>query len=187
MRIGPGTIWNLVYDLMNINSIPKDVVLEMTYEWVPASRPNMLAARALVLDVSPVCTEGRVAAATGQYTHKRTLGVNLPGRLLGIGAHLHTGGTRLTLKDVATGQMICDSRAIYGAPGFQEPTSEHGGHGHGLSHLAAVDQCVGSPERPVAVFERGQQLEIEAFYDGDAYPHDTTEGVMGSWFAFMLQ
>jgi hypothetical protein len=186
-RIAPGEQWNLVYDFMNINTTPKAVVLEMTYEWVPATRAGMHAAKAWVPDVSPVCTEGRVPALTGQFSHKRTFGVTVPGRLLGIGAHLHTGGTRLTLKDATTGRMICDSKAYYGDPAFQEPTPGHGNHGHGMSHLSAVDQCVGTPERPLAVLERGQLVEIEAFYDGDAHPFDGSDGVMGSWFGFMLQ
>jgi hypothetical protein len=190
VRIAPGATWNLVYDLMNTNPVPKDVVLELTYEWVPASRPGMLAARAAVLDVSPECTEGRVPAGTGRYSHKRTMAVTVPGRILGIGSHVHTGGTRVTLRDAATGTMICDSRAFYGGPGFEEPPPLDGGHGHGHggSHVSAVDQCIArGPDRPVAVLSAGQQVEIEAFYDSDAHPHDPTEPVMGSWFAFMLQ
>ena len=188
-RVQPGAIWTLVYDLMNVNTTPKDVVLEMTYEWVPATRTGMYAAKAWVPDVSPVCTEGRVPGDTGQYSRKRTLAVTVPGRLLGIGAHLHTVGTRLTLKDATTGQMICDSKAHYGDPAFQEPPpGHHSQHSHGYQHLAAVDQCVGTgPDRPLAVLTQGQQVEIEAFYDADAHPHDISDGVMGSWFGFMLQ
>jgi hypothetical protein len=200
VKVGALDTWNLIYDLMNTGPTAKPVYLEMTYEWVPASTPNMHAARALYLDVSPVCVESRVPGGPGAFTRRRTFTAPLSGRVLGLAGHLHDGGRRLTLKNATTGQVICDATAAYGGPGFEEPVTEptdHGVHRDPVVHLSSVGQCI-SPtiDRPLAVIGRGQQLDMEAFYENPTeagHEHegghgiDIDEPVMGVFFMYILQ
>jgi hypothetical protein len=185
--------WALVVDLMNTGPTAKDVVFEMTYEWVPASTPGMHSGKPVWIDITNTCADSRFPAATGQYSRKNTWTVTAPGRVMGLASHLHDGGTHITLRNVTTGEMICDSAAHYGGPGYEEPMGADAGHDHGGAmhptvHLSGVDQCVSrSIDRPLAVIERGQQLEIEAFYDADAHPHSPDEPVMGVFFMFVAQ
>jgi hypothetical protein len=87
------------------------------------------------------------------------------------------------LRNLTTGAVLCDSQAHYGGPGYEPPGGDH----HGAAHLSSVDQCAArSKSEPVAVIRRGDVLEIEAFYDADAHPHEPGEPVMGVFFLFVL-
>jgi hypothetical protein len=191
-RTGPLDSWSLLVDLMNTGPTAKDVRLEMTYDWVPASTAGMHAIRPVILDAGQVCTNSNLTAGTGRYSHKSTWTVTVPGRVIGIAGHEHDGGSGVTLRNLTTGDVLCDATAHYGGPGFEEPATAGGGHEHSgagdvISHLSAVDQCIArGVDRPVAVIRRGDQLEIEAFYDADLHPHDPGEPVMGLIFMFVL-
>jgi hypothetical protein len=192
VKVGALDTWNLIYDIMNTGPKAKQVKLEMTYEWVPATTPGMHAARALYLDASPRCSDSPMPNQPGAFSHKRAFTAPLSGRVMGLAGHLHDGGRRLTLRNVTTGELICDAVGGYGGPGFEEDATGHGGHGaHGgyTAHLSSVGQCL-SPavDRPIAVIKPGEQLEIEAFYE---HPAGTdvqgAEGVMGVFFLYLLQ
>jgi hypothetical protein len=187
-RVDPLDAWTLLVDFMNTSTRPRDVVLEMTYEWVPATTPNMRAAKPLFLDVAQPCVDSTFPAQAGAYSKKNTWTVSVPGRIMGVAGHGHDGATHVTLRNVTTGQLICDSKAHYGGPGFEEPAGEHGHEGgHPTVHLSAMDQCLARAiDRPVAVIKRGEVLEIEAFYDQAARPHPTDEPVMGLAFLYVV-
>jgi hypothetical protein len=179
--------WSLLVDLMNTGPAPKDVVFEMAYDWVPASTPGMLRGKPVILDAGQACQNSELPAQPGQYSHKSTWTVTTPGRVLGLAGHEHDGGTHVVLRNLTTGQLLCDSEAHYGGAGYEEAAGHDSGHGHGTVHLSAMDQCVSrSVDRPLAVIKRGEQLEIEAFYDADRYPHSPDEKVMGLYFMFVL-
>jgi hypothetical protein len=186
-RTGPWDAWSLLVDLMNTSPTAKDLKFEVTYEWVPASTPNMHAIRPIILDAGVACTNSEVPAGTGQYSRKSTWTATLPGRVIGLASHMHDGGSKLVVRNLTNGQLICDSKMYYGGPGYQEPAGP-AGHSHsGINHLSGVDQCIArGVDRPVALIGRGDQIEIEAFYDGDAHPHDPTEPVMGLAFMFVV-
>jgi hypothetical protein len=193
-RVGPLDRWALLVDLMNTGPTARQVTFEMTYEWVPASTPGMHRGRPVFMDVGQACVDSTFPAETGKYSRKNTWTVSLPGRLLGVAGHLHDGGTHITLRNLTTGQLICDSKAYYGGPGYEEAAGagagdghDHGSAGHAGVHLSAMDQCVSRGiDRPLAVIKRGEQLEIEAFYDADAHPHMAGEPVMGLVFMYVL-
>jgi hypothetical protein len=189
-RVHPLDSWSLMVDLMNMNALPKDVKFEVTYDWVPASTPGMHAMKPVFMDVGEACVDSTVPAGTGQYSRKNTWTATVPGRVMGVASHMHDGGTRVVLRNLTTGTTICDSKAYYGGPGFEEPAgSDHGHDGMAMAttHLSAVDQCIAQgKDRPVAVIKRGDQLEIEAFYDADLHPHDPNDPVMGLVFMYVL-
>jgi hypothetical protein len=178
--------WSQLIEVMNMTAAPKQVVFEMTYHWVPASTPGMHAIKPVWIDITDTCANSEFPAQTGQYSRKNTWTVTVPGRIVGLASHLHDGGTHTVLRNLTTGQLICDSKAYYGGPGYEDPVG--GGHDHGgAAHLSGMDQCMArSTAEPVAVIHRGDVLEIEAFYDADAHPHSLQESVMGVFFMFVL-
>jgi hypothetical protein len=194
VRVGAADMFILVYDLMNTGPEAKPVRVEITYDWVPASTPNMHHARAVFLDVSPECNNSLVPGGPGPtFTRARTYPAPLAGRIVGLGGHLHDGGRHITLTNATTGEVICDSVAGYGGAGYEEPSTEgsgHTGHGDTISHLSSLTQCV-SPgiDRPIAVLRAGDQISVEAFYDvwdGTGHAH-VEDGLMGQLFMYVVE
>jgi hypothetical protein len=195
-RIGPDEDWLLLADLMNLADVPHDLQIRITYRWVPASTPGMRGALPIWLDVGP-CGSSWVKAGQGQFSYKATWTVNVPGEVLGVAGHLHDGGTRVTVRNLATDQLLCESDAGYGGPGYDEPPSSDAAHGmdHGTdpgvsppagSHLSSMSQCVGpTVDHPVGVLEQGQPVEVEAFYDDGTHARHE-DHVMGIAFLFVL-
>jgi hypothetical protein len=190
-RTRPLDFWTLGVDLMNTSTTAKDVVLEMTWEWVPATTPGMVHAKGVYLDTGEVCVNSVFPAQEGKYSRKNTWTVDLPGRVLGAGGHMHDGGTHVTIKNLTTGELICESKMHYGGPGFEEPEPP-GGHDHGASahptvHISGVDQCAArAVDRPIAVVKRGDVIEVEAFYDQELHPHPLDEMLMGTGLIYVV-
>jgi hypothetical protein len=142
----------------------------------------MHALKPVWIDVTDTCADSEFPAGTGAYSRKNTWTVTVPGRVMGMASHLHDGGTRTVLRNLTTGAVLCDSQAHYGGPGY-----ESDGHHGATAHLSGVDQCTARGKaEPVAVLRRGDVLEIEAFYDAAARPHDPGDPVMGVFFLFVL-
>jgi hypothetical protein len=197
--VGTWDSWTLVYDLMNASMAPSNVKIEMTYQWVPRTTPSMKPVRPVWLDVGP-CGQADVPAGTGTYQFSRDWTVNRPGKVIGIGAHLHDGGTHLTVKNETAGQVVCTSVAGYGGPGYEDPEGamDHGqgagqsgsppstdGHGHtdvdhARLHLSSMTQCLApTGDQPVALLASGQRVSITAYYDADKHPQHGGHPVMG--------
>jgi hypothetical protein len=192
-RVRPTDRWSLLIDLMNTSNEAKQVRFEMTYEWVPATTPNMIAGKPVFMDVGQACVDSTKPAQTGQYSYANTWTVTTPGRVMGAAGHMHDGGTHVTLKNLTTGELICDSKAYYGGPGFEEPMPDGDGHnhdgagGHSSVHISAVDQCVSRGlDKPIAIIKRGQQLEVAVYYDAALHPQMGDEPVMGLAFMYLL-
>jgi hypothetical protein len=176
--VGPLDSWVMIYDLMNMEQMPQDAAIEVSYSWVPASTPNMTRVRPVWLDVNPTCGGSDLPASAGRYQYSNTWSVNVPGRIVGIGAHLHDGGTNMVVQNEATGRALCDSQAGYGGPGFERvgghgDHGDHGDVGHVSSHLSSMTQCLSpSLDRPFARLQAGETIRFNAIYDADRYPHD---------------
>jgi hypothetical protein len=193
-----GHPWNLVYDLMNQTQVPKDVRIEVTFNWVPASTPGITALKPVWLDVDQ-CGLSEVPAKTGKYQYDYTWSVNVPGRIIGVGAHVHDSGIDLQVVDDDTKTLICDSVARYGGPGFEEPADPMGGmeHGHGAAsppstdghghtdddharlHISGMTQCLADATTPVYTLTSGKKVSIHARYDTIKRPTHGTHPVMG--------
>jgi len=184
-KVNASDTWTLISDFMNMNSTPAPVDIEMTFTWVPAS--------AAVKDVTPLwldvfqCGLSEVPAKTGQYNYNYTWTVNTPGKLLGIGGHLHDGGTYINIKK-GNGQLICNSVAGYGGPGFEAPMDHSmGGMDMGTTHLSSMTQCLSSSEAvPVANLAQGEKVVMTAYYDSNAHKQMGKEDVMGIAVGWIL-
>jgi hypothetical protein len=95
---------------MNTNPEPAKVNIKVTYQWVPGTAA-VKPALPVWLDVNQCSTTSEVPARTGRYGYTYRWTVNRPGKILGIGGHLHDGGTYLSITNATTGQLICNSVA----------------------------------------------------------------------------
>jgi hypothetical protein len=172
---GTNASWTLIYDLMNMNAQAKQVYITVTYDYVPLDTPNMVEITPVWFDINQCSTSER-PAKTGQYSYEWGTKASKPGRLIGIGGHLHDGGTNLTLTQ--NGQLVCDSRATYGGdPKFIEPASSM--HMPGMGHISKMSLCQGTRDNPVISFATGDELKITAYYDADAHMQMGTDPIMG--------
>jgi hypothetical protein len=186
--VGASDMWNMIYELMNMNAVVKTVSIEVTYNWVPATTPGMKPLTPVWLDIDQ-CGDSEVPAGTGQYHFDYTWQpVTVPGKVLLTYGHLHDGGTNLQL--LHNGVQVCDSVAGYGGPGYVDGGMDHGtdhdmDHGGGTAHLSSMSACWGLPVAPVATLAAGDSLSIRANYDANAHPQMGHEEVMGITFVYI--
>jgi hypothetical protein len=163
----PGTsgVWNLVYDLMNMTAQARTVKVAITYDYVPISTPGYRAMTPIWLDINQ-CGNSEQPAQEGAYSYNYSLTSEWSGKLIGIGGHIHDGGTNLTIA--RNGQVFCDSKATYGgSPSY----IEHGNSLNmpGLGHIARMSRCQGTAENPVTTIVPGDTIDLVAYYDSNAH------------------
>jgi len=174
-RQGSNDNWTLIYDLMNLNAAPKQAYITVTFNYVPDTTPGMREITPVWMDVNQ-CATSQVRAQTGQYSYKYSVTADRNGKMLGIGGHIHDGGTHLVVSK--NGQTVCDSVATYGGtPEYIEgPESMDM---PGMPHISKMSTCQGTQANPVTTIKPGDVLSIEAFYDSNAHMQMGTEPVMG--------
>jgi hypothetical protein len=188
-KVNTGDSWTLISDFMNMSSTVAPVDIEMTFTYVNAS-PSIKPITPIWLDVAQ-CGISEVPSRTGSYSYVYTWTVNVPGKLLGIGGHLHDGGTHMNIKK-GNGQLICNSVAGYGGPGFEMGGGmdhDDGGMDHGDVHqaLSSMTQCLSSSEAtPVAQLNRGDRVVMTAYYNSNLHAQHGTEPVMGISVGWIL-
>jgi hypothetical protein len=181
--------WQLSFDLMNSTPAPSTVQIETTFEWVPATTPGMKALRPVWIDATHDCLNSGLPPQTGSYSYATDWVVNRPGRVIGVGAHMHDGGTHLTLTNTATGALICNAVSGYGGPGYVEGAGggdghDHGGggddDGHAMMHISSITECV-APDgnEPVATIAAGQRVRLVVYYDTAKHAQQGDHPVMG--------
>jgi hypothetical protein len=178
-HVGRYDSWNLLYDLMNSTTAPAPVKVEMTFDWVPDTTPGMHPLRPVWLDVGN-CGQSAVVAGAGAYQYSRTWTLKRQGKVIGLGGHLHDGGTHLTVRDADTGALLCTSVAGYGGPGYEGPP------GHQAAYLSSMSQCL-APDgaHAVGAVTNGERLSITAYYDADLHPQHGDHPVMGIAMVFV--
>jgi hypothetical protein len=180
--VGMTDSWNLIYDLMSMNTAAQNVKIEMTYKYVPATTMGMKPIHPVWLDVFQ-CGLSEVPSKTGAYSYTYDWTVNVPGKIIVAGGHLHDGGTYIGLSNATTGQTFCNSVAGYGGPGYtgapdmSMPGMEMPGT---ESYISSMTQCTApNISNPVATVSNGQRVHMGAFYDSNKYKQMGTENVMG--------
>ena len=162
--------WNLIYDLMNMDSASKTVYIELKFSYVPGMT---------LTPVTPVwfdmdqCGDSEYSIPAGRSTARWDWNVNVPGRMIGTGGHVHTEGHGLYTKmtNVSTGQTICQSNATYGgSPGYTDMMGD--------PWISNMSICAGTPLTTVS---RGQTIRLETVYDSPEARND----VMGINIAYI--
>ena len=149
--------WTMIYELANHNTTPQNVKIRMTYDWVPATTPGMKKLDPVWFDIDQ-CGFSQYSRPAGKSTRNWTWTVNRPGKVIGVGGHLHDGGVNITIKNLNTGKLLCDSRAGYG----ESPL--YIGH-HGDAHISSMSTCTMKNGVPVDTISNGQRIDMVANYD----------------------
>ena len=139
------------------------VTLQLTMKYSPrnlAPRPTIVLPFKADVNIHP----GRGDAfdlPPGGGSRSTVFTMEVSGRLIAVGGHLHDYGKELRLEDVATGKVLARAEA------FRTPTGEVTGVSHGLYGI------LGRGPHLVA----GRQYRLVAVYQGS--PRDSILGAMG--------
>jgi hypothetical protein len=174
-KVGASSQWNMVWDLAGTSPDEQQVFFELTYDFAPATATGITDVEPIWLDINQ-CGTSMYSAPAGESERTYTWTVNRPGRLIGIGGHLHDGGTHLSINNDSTNQLVCDSRATYGGNPLY---IDH----HGEEHLSSMSSCEGTAAQPVATLTSGQRITIHSFYNLPAAADD----VMGIAIGYIAQ
>lgn len=172
-RVGFLDQWNLIYDLMNMDMQPKTVYIEMTFKYVSGTG-GLEALRPVWLDIDQ-CGDSEYSIPAGTSDTHWDWNVNVPGRIVAIGGHVHTEGhgVRIEATNQTTGQSICNSVGAYGgAPDYVDMM--------GMPWLSSMSRCIANP---VATVASGNRVRIHSIYNSPEARND----VMGIMIAFIDQ
>jgi len=157
--------FHLLVDLMNENEAPKQVYMTIKYKFKPTATPGIRPVKPLWLDINQ-CGTSEVKAKTGKYNYKSVpWRSTLNGPFIGVGGHLHDGGTNLTVD--VNGQVVCNSEAKYATK--PEYISGGGGMDHGdggmdhggmMEHISEHTVCYN-----IGQLKTGDVVGITANYD----------------------
>jgi len=158
--------WNMIVDLMNMMEEPQTVYIQITFTHT----------RSLLKPVTPVwldidqCGDSEYAIPDGFSDSHWDWRVNVPGKIVGIGGHMHDHGQFMEATNESTGQSICRSVARYN----ETPDYDDGVH----PHVSSMSRCIADP---VATVSRGQTVRIHAEY----IAHGADPGAMGIMIAYI--
>ena len=172
-KVGLLDQWNLIYDLMNMDTASKTVYIEMTYTYRSGSA-NLEQLKPVWLDVDQ-CGDSEYSIPAGPSDTHWDWNVNVPGRIVAIGGHVHTEGqgVRTEATNQTTGQSICNSVATYGeTPDYIDMMGE--------PWISSMSRCIANP---VATVARGNTVRLHSVYNAEEPRTD----VMGIMIAFIDQ
>lgn len=152
--------WTMIYELANEKTTPQNVLIEMTYDWVPGTTLGMKKLDPVWFDIAQ-CGLSEYSVPAGPNSRDWTWTVNRPGNIVGLGGHLHDGGVNITVRNMNTSKLLCDSRAKYGEYGI------YMGH-HGETHLSSMSICRMTNGVPVDRLTSGQRVTMTANYNAPA-------------------
>ena len=108
--------FGMVSELMNMSDEPGDVMVTITYEYIPSPSASFAHVQPLWLDIGPAdgCRGSDMPAhANSTFNYSSTNWVaKSDGRVTFMGSHLHDGGTHLEIQ--LNGDTVCNSVADYG-------------------------------------------------------------------------
>jgi hypothetical protein len=159
----------LMIDLMTEDSKPKNLTLEIQYEWVPKTTAGYKAAAMYWLTI------GEPAAKDGVYKFSSFPAVtSYAGKLLYSIGHMHDGGTDMRLfvnsKMVCKSVMHYNTRAGYTPHKKRDGPGGHGGKSAG-EHISDPGACT-----DFGTVAPGDKLSAEAWYDSNKHPLMTHNG-----------
>ncbi|MBI2703792.1 MAG: hypothetical protein HYX32_00665 [Actinobacteria bacterium] len=159
--------WNMIVDLMNMDTVKKDVYIDMKYTYTTSTQTSV---KPVWLDVDQ-CGDSEYTIPTGQSDSHWTWNVNVPGKVVAIGGHVHNDGVRIEATNDSTGKSICNSVATYGAsPPYIDMM--------GMPWISSMSSCIANP---VTTVSSGQKVRIHSVYDSPTVQND----VMGIMIAYM--
>lgn len=172
------TAFMLMIDLMTEDTKPKNLTLEINYEWVPKTTAGYKAAAMYWLTI------GEPAAKNGVYKFStQSQSVKYAGKLLYAIGHMHDGGTDMRL--FVNSKLVCKSVMHYNARAGYTPSRRlairDGPHAHGGAgeHISDPGACT-----DFGTVSLGDKINAEAHYDATKHPlmvhNGKKEALMGN-------
>ncbi len=172
-RVGYLDQWNMITDLMNMEPMAQTVYIEMTFTYRSGSA-DLQPVKPVWLDVDQ-CGDSEYSVPAGHSDTHWDWNVNVPGRIVAIGGHVHTEGMGMGIEatNETTGQSICNSVATYGgSPEYVDMM--------GMEWISDMSRCIADP---VATVARGDTVRIHSEY----HAPEPTDGVMGIMIGYIDQ
>jgi hypothetical protein len=157
-KIGADSMWVLIWELANMQEQPQSLFFQVTFEYVPDSTPGMKEVEPVWFDADQ-CGTSHVAIPAGPTTAGWNWTVNRPGEIVSVFNHLHDYGSRIEIRNEATGQLVCEGRAGYGESPLYVDS-------HGMQHISSMSSCVGTAAQPgLGTVANGQRVTMTGHYD----------------------
>jgi len=191
-RVSSGDDWGLVYHLMNMNSSPRTVYFEYTFDWV-SNGPRKT--RPMWLDIDQ-CDDSEADIPAGYSDTHWNWRSDRSARVVTIGGHVHNYGISIAFEDITRGTNIFTSVAGYAAGSPFVPIGP--GTGADAAHPVSANTVTSDPlglagynghisdmtfGNPYARIRKGDQTSMHTQINRpDATDHD-----MGIMVAFLKE
>jgi hypothetical protein len=150
--------WNLLADLMNMDSTSKTVYVQVTYTYRQAWEPVKEVTPAW-LDIDQ-CGDSMYSIPAGVSDTHWDWNVNVPGNVVAMIGHVHKYGVSVEATNESLGgQSLCKSTAT--------PDAMTG-------EIMNMSTCSGTP---LGVVQQGQTVRLHSTYDSPA-PQNDVMGIM---------
>jgi Stress up-regulated Nod 19 len=164
-RVKSWDSWNLLVELMNMETYSQSVYVDVTYTYRSARAP-VKPLKPVWLDIDN-CGDSEYSIPAGYSDTHWDWQANVEGKIVAMGGHLHDYGVKIEATNESTKESICTSAAAYGN------TAEY------MGHISSMSVCKGDPERDdaVAYVDSGDVVRIHSIYDSPE-PRDDVMGIM---------
>jgi hypothetical protein len=157
---------SMVLELMNLDNVPKEVYLTISYEYLPGPpQEGWLNTKPVYLDVTGCGKNSEAPAPEGKsqfVLDSKEFRAPWNGELVWVMGHLHDGGELLEVHqrpaNSTENKVVCDARAKYGEnPSYVERSSNGTA---GMKHISSMSNC-----GMTGKIQTGDKLSISAHYD----------------------
>jgi hypothetical protein len=174
-KVNSSETWNMVYDLMNWETITKTVKIKMTWKYATGSDATSRASlRPVWLDQAQCSLDSLIEVPEGLSDFHYDWKATFSGKLIAAAGHIHDHGVNDELTNQSTGgTLLCNSVAGYGGPGYE--TFD------GRKHISSMSVCTGNP---IATISKNQTLRLHTIYNVPA-GHGAIDNAMGIMLAYI--
>lgn len=145
--IGPNDQIGMVAELMNMAMEPREAILTMSYEYIPAVPKGFSKVKSYWLDIGGCGSSSFPAEKKGTFEYSSPMWIsNTTGRITFVASHLHDGGTHTEIRK--NGKVICDSTASYGMCSDQKV------------HISHISECT-----RLGAVRPGDEWSLTAYYN----------------------
>ncbi|KAE9986781.1 hypothetical protein EG328_004799 [Venturia inaequalis] len=162
-----------IVDLMNMNMEDKTVYMTMTYDVIDGALPSGWKDIKVVWFDAAQCGTSEVSAykQTGKYTiPTRAWTPNFEGDIIGVGAHVHDGGSNIIITSGT--KTACDCKVHYAESEeyiFKKEMRMGEGKNYAEKHISSVTACYNG-NLGTQKLEKSQSWKLGCNYDYDQFP-----------------
>jgi hypothetical protein len=163
----PTDQFEFLVDLMNLNKIRHKVYLTIAYEYIQGAPEDWSSVKVVWLDANACSTsQVKVPKKTKFEVSSKPWKSNFDGKVLGMGGHLHDGGTNLEI--LWNNKVYCDSKASYGEKGMMESPAMNDKRSLDKTkelHITSMTYCISMKE-----MKKGDVFQVKGKYDLTQHP-----------------